>query len=194
MARFERKTNQRRYKKLFVVAAEGRNTESQYFGFLGRKNSVVRVHCIKHGDKSSPVYLLKAIEKYLKEIGLRDTDEAWCVCDTDKWTPEQLRGLLKWSKKKTNYGLAVSNPNFEFWLLLHFENGGRVNNPDDCKARLKRHLPGYDKNINFTQFPEEKIREAVARAKMRDNPPCGSLPGEKQTTVYRLVENILAVS
>lgn len=194
MARFERKTNLRRYKKLFVVAAEGRNTENQYFGFLGKKNSVVRVHCIKHGDKSSPVYLLKAIEKYLKEAGLRDTDEAWCVCDTDKWTPEQLNGLLEWSKQKTNYGLAVSNPNFEFWLLLHFEDRGRVNNPGDCKTRLKQHLPEYNKNINFTQFPDEKIREAVARAKVYDNPPCKSLPGEKQTTVYRLVENILAVS
>lgn len=194
MARFERKTNQRRYKKLFVVAAEGRNTESQYFGFLGRKNSVVRVHCIKHGDKSSPVYLLKAIEKYLKEIGLRDTDEAWCVCDTDKWPPEQLIGLLKWSKKKTNYGLAVSNPNFEFWLLLHFEDGNKVRNSVTCKTRLEQHLPGYDKNIDSKKFTKEKIEKAVERAKIRDNPPCKSLPCEKQTTVYRLVERILAVA
>ena len=90
-------------------------------------------------------------------------------------------------------GLAVSNPNFEFWLLLHFEDGSKLKNPAD-KTRLDRYLPGYAKNISPAQFPEEKIREAVARAKKLDNPPCESLPGKRRTTVYRLVEKILAVA
>lgn len=189
MARFERKTNSRRYKKLFVVAAEGRNTENQYFGLFCGENSVVHIRCLKHGNKSAPGHLLKTINRALKGTGLRDTDEVWCVCDTDKWTPEQLGGLLEWSKKKTNYGLAVSNPNFEFWLLLHFEDGKK-----NSKTRLEQHLPGYEKNIDSKKFTKEKIKKAVERAKIRDNPPCESLPRERQTTVYRLVERILAVA
>lgn len=193
MARFSRRQNVRTPKKLFIIVCEGKNTEPQYFKkcFGGEKFSV---RIPPHGNKSAPNHLLKVVKEELRKNDLKKGVEAWCVCDTDKWTPKQLKGLLEWSEQKPNYGLAVSNPNFEFWLLLHFEDGGGVNNPDDCKTRLKRYLPEYDKNINSAQFPEEKIREAVARAKVYDNPPCKSLPGEKQTTVYRLVENILAVS
>ena len=154
----------------------------------------MHVRCIRHRDKSSPVHLLKAIEKELEKIPLQETDEAWCVCDKDKWTDEQLNSLLEWSKQKPNYGLAVSNPNFEFWLLLHFEDGSRLSNPATCTNRLKKYLPGYDKNIDSKNFPRENVENAVERAKKRDNPPCKSLPGEKQTTFYRLVERILAVS
>lgn len=194
MSRFTRATGGRRYKKLFLVAAEGKNTENQYFGIFCGKTSVVHVRCLKHGNQSAPGYLLKTMKKELKVIDLRETDEAWCVCDTDKWTPEQLNGLLEWSRQKTNYGLAVSNPNFEFWLLLHFEDGNKVRNSVTCKTRLEQHLPGYDKNIDSKKFTKEKIEKAVERAKIRDNPPCESLPGEKQTTVYRLVERILAAA
>ena len=193
MSRFSRPQNVRTPKKLFIIVCEGKNTEPQYFEkcFSG-ENFSVRIP--SHGNKSAPNHLLKVVKEELRKNDLKKGVEAWCVCDTDKWTPEQLRGLLKWSKKKTNYGLAVSNPNFEFWLLLHFEDGNKVRNSVTCKTRLEQHLPGYDKNIDSKKFTKEKIEKAVERAKIRDNPPCESLPCEKQTTVYRLVERILAVA
>lgn len=191
--RFKRPVGTRRYKKMFVISAEGRNTENQYFQFFCGKNSVVHIRCLSHGDRSAPEHILKTIKKNLAQFDLRAEDEAWCVCDTDKWSEAQLDALLEWSRRKENYGLAVSNPNFEFWLLLHFEDGSKLKNPAD-KTRLERYLPGYAKNISPARFPEEKIREAVARAKKLDNPPCESLPGKRRTTVYRLVEKILAVA
>lgn len=192
MSRFTRKVGVRRYKKLFLIAAEGRNTENQYFGILDGRNAVVHVRCLKHKNKSAPEHILNAIEKELKNTNLLKTDEAWCVCDTDNWTNAQLTELLKWSKKRENYGLAVSNPNFELWLLLHFEkNVGKVKNASVVKALLSRHLPGYDKNIDSSKFTEERIKAAVALAKSLDNPMCKSLPDKNRTTVYRLVEKIL---
>lgn len=193
--RFSRPFGTLRCKKMFVIAAEGRKTENQYFGFFCGEGSVVHIRCLQHGDKSAPEHLLKTIERNLAQFDFRAGDEVWCVCDTDNWKEDQLNALFEWSKQKENYGLAVSNPNFEFWLLLHFEDGSKVRTAADCKTRLKRHLQRYDKSIKKSDFPKEKIEEAVARAKRLDAPRCTSWPKDfRRTTVYRLVERILAVS
>lgn len=130
---------------------------------------------------------------YLKKEGLRDGDEAWLVVDTDQWTGAQLRQLHQWSQAKENYGLAVSNPQFEFWLLLHFEDGKGVNTSRECVARLMRQLPGYQKGaVDVSQFAD-KVAEAVELARRRDTPPCADWPRTTGTTVYRLVQNLTAM-
>ena len=58
--------------------------------------------------------------------------EAWLVVDKDQWTDDQLIKLLEWSQKADNYGFALSNPKFEYWLLLHFEDASGVKNSRDC--------------------------------------------------------------
>jgi len=54
--------------------------------------------------------------------------EAWLVIDKDDNNDEKLRKVYEWSQSKDNYGLALSNPKFEYWLLLHFEEGKGVQN------------------------------------------------------------------
>lgn len=192
MRKFFREVDLRRYKKRFIIAGEGSVTEKQYFNML-KGNALVLIEVLPHANKSAPRYLLKTIERKLCKSKLRDGDEAWCVCDTDKWTDEQLDELHEWSKQSENYGLAVSNPNFEFWLLLHFEDGNKVKTSGDCKVRLEKHLSRNGKSIDTRKFKEEKVAIAIERAKNRDRPPCESYPkSQKQTTVYRLVEKIIA--
>lgn len=187
---FQRPENRLDYKKCFLIAAEGEKTERQYFILLGKMVPDVCISCIprKH---SAPEYLLKSIREEGKK--LRPGDEAWCVCDTDRWEEKHLKALFEWSKQKENYDLAVSNPKFEFWLLLHFEEGGKVKTAADCDARLAKYLPRYNKDIDRKAFTERKIRTAIDRAKMLDKPRCKSWPKDiRRTTVYRLVEKILA--
>ena len=93
-------------------------------------------------------------------------------------------------------GFALSNPKFEFWLLLHFEDGGGVSSSQICSQKLDRHLPGYDKGINVRRISDTMITNAIRRARQRDNPPSGVWPHMTGTTVtgttvYKLVENIL---
>lgn len=88
--------------------------------------------------------------------------------------------------------LALSNPKFEYWLLLHFEDGDGIASPRDCSERLKRRLPGYEKGIDARKITRDRIDVAIRRARQRDNPPCADWPHVLGgTTVYRLVENIL---
>ncbi len=188
--KFQRPWGQRRYRKLFVIAVEGANTEPQYFALFNQQ-SVIRVNCLKGKNESSPPQVLKRMEQHLKEESLRKADEAWLVCDKDQWTDEQLLQLHGWSQKHVNYGFALSNPNFEYWLLLHFEEGSGVSSARDCSERLKRHLPDYSKNLDTRKISHEMIADAIRRAKQRDNPPCADWPRTIGTTVYKLVESIL---
>ena len=189
---FQRPSGERPYRKLFVLATEGRRTEPEYFSIFNDDDCTVHIECIRSGSKSSPAQVLKRMARRLEEKGLKKTDEAWLVVDTDKWTDLQLFHLHSWSLEKENRGLAVSNPGFEYWLLLHFDEGARIDGMQCCLDRLRQHLPDYDKSIGIRSFPRELIEKAVERAKKRDAPPCEDWPRNPgATTVYRLVANIL---
>jgi hypothetical protein len=132
------------------------------------------------------------MKRHLKEEGLRAKDEAWLVVDMDRWTEDQMAQLYAWSQERDNYGLALSNPNFEYWLLLHFEDGKSIGSSRECSDRLKRYMPEYEKGINARMFTLDKITEAIHRGKVRDIPPCTDWPRSLgNTTVYKLVENII---
>jgi hypothetical protein len=193
--KFERPLGERRYLKLFVIAVEGYKTEPQYFALINQINqrqAVIQVQCLKHKQKNSPIHVLNRMKQYIKNEKLKATDEAWLVVDKDEWTDEQLIKLHDWAKAFDNYGFALSNPKFEYWLLLHFEDGDAIVSSQNCSERLKRYLPEYDKGIEARKITLEHVRNAVNRAKQRDNPPCADWPREiGGTTVYKLVENII---
>jgi hypothetical protein len=190
--KFQRPTGQRRYRKLFVIAVEGAKTEPRYFAIFNNQQSFICVNCLRGRNDSSPPQVLKRMKDHLKKAGLKKSDEAWLVVDKDNWTDDQLALLFEWSQEEPNFGFALSNPKFEYWLLLHFEAGVGITSSQDCSARLKRRLPDYDKGIDPRKFPQKTINEAIRRARQRDNPSCLDWPrATGSTTVYRLVENIL---
>jgi hypothetical protein len=180
-----------------VIAVEGEKSEPQYFAIfndqrLMSQQSVIRVNCLKGSSDSSPLKVLMRMKAQLRKEKLKSSDEAWLVVDKDQWTDEQLTQLYKWKKESGNYGFALSNPKFEYWLLLHFEDGKNITSSRNCSDRLQRHLPDYNKGIDARKITRDKINEAVHRARRRDNPPCADWPHNLGgTTVYKLVENIL---
>lgn len=192
--RLRRPLGERRYRKLFVIAVEGVKTEPQYFAIFNDQNSVIRVNCLKGSHSSSPLQVLKRMNDHLQQEKLRSSDEAWLLVDKDQWTDKQLAQLNSWAKTCDNYGFALSNPKFEYWLLLHFEDGTDIASSRNCSDRLKRYLSGYNKGIDARNITRARIDEAIRRARLRDNPPCSDWPrAVGGTTVYRLVEKILEV-
>ena len=135
------------------------------------------------------------LDKCLREeVNLRESDEAWLVVDKDQWTDEQLLELSEWSGEAQNYGFALSNPKFEFWLLLHFEDGKGISSSQVCSQRLRRHMPNYAKDINKRNISRAMIEKAVQRARELDASACSQWPHSNGTTVYKLVENIIGIN
>ncbi|GAB2985940.1 RloB family protein [Saccharothrix stipae] len=85
---------------------------------------------------------------------------------------------------RAKVNLAVSDPCFELWLLLHFADH-RAHIADYRAARdlLARHVPGYDKKLDYAVF-DPGLERAVARAALLG-------PDNPATTVGRLVQAVL---
>jgi hypothetical protein len=191
--RFTRKSGTRPYRTLFLVAVEGKRTEPDYFSLFQGQNAAIRLRCLPARGDSAPPQVVKRIEEFIAREGLRSSDEAWIVADRDHWTEDQLNALYDWSKKGQNRRVAVSNPCFEFWLLLHFEEGHGIATFREVRERLRRHLPDYGKGIDSRSFTRERIGDAIRRASGKDTPPSPDWPRNPgNTTVYRLVKKLLS--
>jgi len=170
---FKRPLGERRYRKLFVIAVEGAKTEPIYFSMFGNRQ-VIRVKCLPGTNNSSPLGVLKRMRDYLRQEDLQKTDEAWLVVDKDHWTEAQLERLAEWSEEATQHYFALSNPKFEYWLLLHFEDGKGISSSVQCSEYLKKHLPNYDKCFDPRNITRQMINAAISRAKDRDHSTSGS--------------------
>lgn len=169
---------------LVSIASEGK-TEEQYFDGIHDLDSsdIIKVERLEKKDdtdtKSHPnhvVDLLDERKEYWKEHGL-EANELWMVVDRDKQnvSKEQLIAIIDKCKKE-GYNLALSNPTFEFWLLLHVSDLKEYSKEDlltNAKVNKKRRfidkelstlLSGYNKNnLKFKKF-EGGIKDAVLRA------------------------------
>jgi hypothetical protein len=175
------------------VATEGSVTEPAYFNRLNNITTSVEVRLLKRKEAKVPTGVLKTIKNYIAASDMRKGDEAWLVIDKDQWKDEQIAELHRWSQEDPKYGLALSNPKFEYWLLLHFDDGSDVTSARICDDRLRHHLPHYDKSLGVLKITTDMINSAIQRAKRRNDPPCIDWPRTcGSTTVHILVEHILS--
>lgn len=133
--------------------------------FKGANVKVKVVH-----DRPDPESLSKQAEKLVQEFKdrgeIRSGDQFWIISDKDQYTADQLEVLFTWARRRSDRSLGFSVPQFEFWLLLHYENGNGVATQKDCMSRLKAADPRYQKNnLSSVQFTEAQIKAAVKRAK-----------------------------
>jgi hypothetical protein len=88
-------------------------------------------------------------------------DEVWCIFDVD--THENLREACD-QAKGNDVHLAISNPCFELWLLLHFQSQTRNLDSRAALQELRHHLTNYDKTIDSLSELSGKFETAKSRA------------------------------
>jgi len=133
----------------------------------------------------APEQLVKTATEFVRRSP-RDYDEVWCVFDVDQF---DIREAVRRARER-EVNLAISNPCFELWLLLHFERcNSHLRDYEAVVVRLKRHLPDYDKAVDFRHF-EGRVATAVQNAKSLD---ASGTDHDKNpsTSVWRLVETIV---
>lgn len=133
-----------------------------------------------------------AISEKNRNKKLRDRppefDEFWCVFDADVAKEKLPRAIER--ALRNGIKLAISNPCFELWLLLHFEERPR-GGTRDLKRKMKGLIPDYDSRADFSSI-YDCVADAVFRAKKLDaEAKRAGKPGRNSTTgVYRLIETI----
>ena len=178
----------RRDAKLFIVATEGKETEKQYFRIFNNSRIKVEILATTEDGKSSPEYVLERLDIFKERYDLDEDDMLWLVSDVDRWGAKKLSSVCSQARQK-GYNLAISNPCFEVWLTLHFED---INNQDrtcdNFKARLRTILGSYNgSNLDISAY-KQNIENAVNRAKNLHQISQQDWPPTLGTHVYRLVE------
>ncbi|CAI3958209.1 unnamed protein product [Commensalibacter communis] len=205
MARFQnkRKTANREYRKTFHILWEGRVTEKEYFEWIGRKTGIV-IRSIKksNDDTTSCKKLLNLAEKYLvnHKDDIKRGDEIWIIIDQDNRneTDPYLDQLIGWQDPTRKYFVAVSDPKFEYWLLLHFECANNLSDAQNCCDRLEQCCQKQDAKYKLSKkFPShfytlDKVESAICNAKKRNR--CKNEDDPFYTDVYLLVEKIIGNS
>lgn len=87
------------------------------------------------------------MKKALKGRTYRKGDQAWCVIDTDDWTNEEINAVLDWAASRSHYHVAISNPKFELFLVMHFEDAKGCTTAAVVDRRLKKYMSEYKKRI-----------------------------------------------
>lgn len=150
---------------LVVCGAE--KTEKAYLDGLRdqRRSKSVDVRIVERTRSPDQV-----VEYARDHCDYRDFDETWCVVDVDRFETEGRKitaaGVVA---AAAGIRLAVSNPCFEYWLLLHHAySEAPFPQCDTVAARVRKHVPAYDKTqLRFNDFAAG-VEEAIKRAKQRE--------------------------
>ncbi len=177
-------------KPLFLIACEGSRTERDYFEDLNKKHGrPVVLDFVKTG--ADPKTLVEHAAK-ARKMRRDEFPEVWVIYDCD----DHKRLLDAGQQARDNkLRVAFSNPCFELWALLHFQDQTAHIDRHKLRAVCQTHMPGYDKMlpcdtlIPLTDSAEER---AVALRKRHDrNQTAGENPS---TDVDQLVRRILSAA
>ncbi len=188
--------------RLLLIMCEGK-TEKEYFEILRRAFRLpAYIDSMIFGEKGQHKPLIdKTVQKrseVAEEFGLDEIEiEAWAVCDDDRMACS-YQELLHYAEDRS-VKLAFSKPQFEYFLLQHFEPC-RDSKKQEIFAKLGHYRgqygedPVYDNSVKahldwVQQAIEDKpilVRTAIANSDLRDSP-------QEKTflTVQRLPERFL---
>lgn len=201
--------NFRKQGKIFILSYEGNDTEPQYYEALKEKlkykNLVLHIESLKRNrddTNSAPNHVFKKLKEKKSEYNFKKTDEFWMIIDRDRW---KLDEWVQKCKQEKNFYIALSNPCFEFWLMLHFfdltsfttnelkeifENKKVSSKRRYIDKYLSDNLEnGYNKkNLNCNRFLDN-ISKAITQAeKLANNNILNNLGSENYLLVKKLNE------
>lgn len=199
--------------RLIVIASEGKATERIYFKALANEYDNARVHVrildrsIDEQNNSSPEHVLNQLNDYKSQYELEADDELWLVVDKDRWTEAMLSRVAMECSQKVAMHMALSNPCFELWLLLHIEDAASLppeeqkqwmenlrksKNADPyLKVRLRKNMGSYHESSYDALALIAHVEEAIERARALDKNPNDRWPQTLGTRVYLLAESVM---
>jgi hypothetical protein len=191
----QRRGPRRTPKARLLIVCEGTVTEPRYFKDVRyHEHSLIELDVRPGGAPKDLVERAAGLKREAngKARKLKDDnqkyEEVWCVFDIDE---HPLVPEAKDQARANGIELAISNPCFELWALLHFQDQHAHIERGKLHHRCATHMPGYEKRLDYGTL-RPKYSDALKRAgdlerwhESRDT--TGANPS---TTVYKLVERI----
>ncbi|MDT5025923.1 MAG: hypothetical protein QOE61_2349 [Micromonosporaceae bacterium] len=181
-------------RRRILIFCGGVRTEPDYFEGLRKSAAASNVVMEVRQRGVALTALVTAARDHVRlQPGMHD--EVWCVADVDEFRdiPSATRDAIR-----AGVIVAVSNPCFELWLLLHHvDRRSHAPNCRELNGALTKVLPTYDKTrIRFADF-EAGIAIAIVRGKALDagnglDTAGDKVPPNPSTGVWRLVTSIVS--
>jgi len=148
----------------------------------------------RRGDPKGLVELAKAERDRAIASARRERDdslvydEVWCVFDVDEHA--RLREAIQLAYA-CGIKLAVSNPCFELWILIHFRDQWAYISGGEAQSAVRNYIRGYGKTVDFPLLAG-KGAAAIRRARKMDvrADENGDKAGNPSTGVWRLVSEL----
>jgi hypothetical protein len=140
---------------------------------------------------SAPTHILARLKAFRSEFNLDEEDQLWYCGDIDHWMEANHRANLVQVLQlysQAGFQVALSNPCFELWLLLHFFDA-----PTDAMScseicnKLSADTVGYSKHKGcHAQITAEMVGQAIKRAARLDE-GTGDIPVTPTTRIHRIL-------
>lgn len=119
--------------------------------------------------------------------------EYWCVFDVEVPTQHpRLHDAIQMARDN-DINVAISNPCFELWLILHHTDHTRPINNQQARSILRKHDSSPRKGLDSKLYMEPR-KDAVDRARRlteRHNSAGQTFPNDNPSSgVYRLIEAV----
>ncbi|MBM6937076.1 RloB domain-containing protein [Pseudoflavonifractor phocaeensis] len=208
----KRGQRRRKIKPVILIVTEGSQTEPKYFEHYRSRQTNIDIRVIgsrtSGGETDYLSLIRKAVEYQNKnQISVSSGDAVWVLADGDVNynNPDPIKAkdslLIKARKLAESKGIhmALSNPCFEFWYLLHFQFTTKFfKDYPAVKNALAAYLPDYEKSGDVYGRLSEHTAAAIQNAKhveqyhLQDgcNKPFG-IAVNPFTDIYHLVESLL---
>jgi hypothetical protein len=162
----ERKPPSRIPKPIVLVVCEGAKTEPTYFQALRRakRMSPQQIKIVPGEEGSHPknvVEYAKSLKEGIRQDGLI-VDEVWFVFDRDDHAEIEAAFI---QARGNHFQIAFSNPCFELWYLLHYQDQTAHIERNWVFSRLKKYLPQYEKASSVYPDLSSHQSQAISRAK-----------------------------
>jgi len=146
-------------KVILIICEKGNQTERIYFKkFRNFRTSVIIIPTTKVTKPE------KLIEYAIEKSKMENYDSVWCVFDVDANSNQNIH-QAKQLADRHDIQIAVSNPSFEFWYLLHYEDCRRALTNPELLIELSRVLPDYSKTDENTFYTIQQGQNcAISRA------------------------------
>lgn len=171
----ERRPGRRQPRRTILIICEGERTEPDYLNALKREGWVreqaaIDLRVESGRGRSSPSELVNRAINARDDDALRggELDEVWCVFDVeDPRSNPRLPDIVKEAERR-GIKLAISNPCFEVWLILHFRDHTSWIDVHNAIERRRELDDSKGKEVDPKKYMQ-CVRDAVERARALDD-------------------------
>ena len=171
-----------------LIVCEGKRTEPEYLEGYRRTCRNPRVRLKTVAEQTKPEEMVQKAVELRERAGADAYDSVWCVFDIDD---QPNVAPAKDRARAEGVELAISNPCFELWLLLHFQEAPGMRDRKRMRQLLKAHVPHYDKAVDYATYAAHHPRADQRAERLDQAAEKAGEPGRNPSTgVYRLIRII----